>query len=88
MKKPSVSFFRNGVAATFMFAVSMAVVAVDVREKHVFKGPFDMHTARGVKFEFSCEEPERVHRRFVYIKSGDGKVGDTYAEQNSAGLAE
>ena len=72
MKKPSVSFFRNGVAATFMFAVSMAVVAVDVREKHVFKGPFDMHTARGVKFEFSCEEPKRVHRRYVYIKSGDG----------------
>ena len=72
MKKSLVRFLKNGIAASIMFAMSMAVFAVDVREKHIFKGPFDMHTARGVKFEFSCEEPERVHRRYVYIKSGDG----------------
>ena len=72
MERSSVRFLKKGVLTLLVIGISMAAVAVDVREKHIFKGPFDMHTARGVKFEFSCDEPERVHRRYVYIKSGDG----------------
>jgi hypothetical protein len=46
--------------------------AADVREKHVFKGNFDMHTAREIVFTFVCDDHIPVQRRNVYFKSGDG----------------
>ena len=52
--------------------VLLSTFAADVRKKHVFKGPFDMHTAQGVTFTFACEDHLPVQRRNVYFKSGDG----------------
>ena len=61
--------------ACLMVACSLVLLstfAADVRKKHVFKGPFDMHTAQGVTFTFACEDHLPVQRRNVYFKSGDG----------------
>ena len=52
--------------------VFLSSIAADVRKKHVFKGPFDMHTARDVVFTFVCENHLPVQRRNIYFKSGDG----------------
>ncbi|MBR4652329.1 MAG: family 10 glycosylhydrolase [Kiritimatiellae bacterium] len=59
-------------AAIPLLLFVLAAGAVDVREKHIFKGPFDMHVASGVSFAFTCDKPREVQRRYVYFKSGDG----------------
>ena len=63
---------RWRVAAILLQFSSLTVGAVDVREKAVFKGPFDMHTSRGLTFTFACDDAGAVQRRYVYFKSGDG----------------
>ena len=72
MQRESVCCFRNGLIATLLLAVSITAMAVDVREKHVFKGPFNMKTATGVSFSFDCNDAANVCRRYVYFKSGEG----------------
>lgn len=62
----------RGILAGFIFAACTAAMAADVRETFTFKGPFDMHTARGVTFTFKCDIPSRVFRSFVYFRSGQG----------------
>ena len=70
MNRKSAFFLRGGlIAALFM---SMSAMAVDVREKYVFKGPFNMKTATGVSFSFDCNDAGNVCRRYVYFKSGEG----------------
>ena len=61
--------------AMAMVALSLGAAtawAVDVREKRIFNGPFDMHTARGVTFTFTCDDRDAVLRRNVYFMSGNG----------------
>lgn len=62
---------KNAVAVC-VFAACAAALAVDVRETFSFKGPFDMHTSKGVTFTFVCDSPTAVTRSFVYFKSGKG----------------
>ena len=57
--------------------------AVDVREKHIFKGPFDLHTANGISFAFTCDKAEEVQRRYVYFKSGQGYYMVPFAVKSS-----
>ena len=60
-------------ALAFLLPFSVLTAgAVDVREKHVFKGPFDLHTASGISFAFTCDNSDSVQRRYVYFKSGNG----------------
>ena len=65
MQRESVCCFRNGLIAALLLAMSMSAMAVDVREKHVFKGPFNMKTATGVSFSFDCNDAANVCRRYV-----------------------
>ena len=58
--------------SAFTLVVSRAADAADVREKTLFKGPFDMKMVTGVRFNFDCDDPGKVQRRFVYFKSGQG----------------
>ena len=59
------------ISAPLLFCV-LTAGAVDVREKAVFTGSFDMHTSRGVTFAFECDDADAVQRRYVYFKSGNG----------------
>ncbi|MBR3922463.1 MAG: family 10 glycosylhydrolase [Kiritimatiellae bacterium] len=72
MKRMFGCFLRNGLIAALLLAVSTTAMAVDVREKYVFKGPFNMKTATGVEFSFDCDDAASVCRRYVYFKSGEG----------------
>ena len=72
MKRMFGCFLRNGLIAALLLAVSTTAMAVDVREKYVFKGPFNMKTATGVEFSFDCDDAANVCRRYVYFKSGEG----------------
>ena len=72
MNGRSVCFFHGGLIATLLLSVPMSASAADVREKVEFKGPFDMRMAAGARFDFECDNPGRVQRRFVYFKSGQG----------------
>ena len=71
-KRISLFSGRMAVAVFLLQLSALTVEAVDVRETYVFKGPFDMHTARGVTFSFTCEDHRPVQRRYVYFKSGKG----------------
>ena len=76
------SFGWKAFAILFPFCV-LTAGAVDVREKHVFMGPFDMHTARGVTFTFTCDDRNAVQRRYVYFKSEQGYYMVPFAVKSS-----
>ena len=59
-KRISLFSGRMAVAVFLLQLSALTVEAVDVRETYVFKGPFDMHTARGVTFSFTCEDHRPV----------------------------
>ena len=66
-------FSLSGIIAAILLPLCVLTAgAADVREKHIFKGPFNMHTARGVTFTFTCADRNAVQRRNVYFMSGKG----------------
>lgn len=77
-----VSFGWKAFAFLLPFFV-LTAGAVDVREKHVFKGSFDLHTSSGVSFTFTCDKAEEVQRRYVYFKSGQGYYMVPFAVKSS-----
>ena len=77
-----VSFGWKAFAFLLPFSV-LTAGAVDVREKHIFKGPFDLHTANGISFAFSCDKPGEVQRRYVYFKSGNGHYVAPFSVKSS-----
>ena len=73
MSRFRVKFSFGWKAFAFLLPFSVLTAgAVDVREKHIFKGPFNMQTARGVTFTFTCADHNAVQRRHVYFMSGKG----------------
>ena len=80
--RAKVSFGGRAFAFLLPFSV-LTAGAVDVREKHIFKGPFDLHTASGISLAFTCDKAGEVQRRYVYFKSGQGCYVVPFAVKSS-----